>query len=596
MRNVQVSGHVVPGIYNSEYVELNNEDLSAGEMSEILSSMDDLVFLMDKDRNFKRCFQMQSPDLLFPPALFLNKNITEVPFPVQVLSLIQAAFDKAEKDGITQSIEYKLTKDKTEKWYNAKISVIGGSGFTVVVRDITKWKNLIFHFQENEKRYQLLAENTTDLIVLYNTDGTIAYISPAVDQLLGFTAESLTGVNPSFLIHEDDKAYIEAHFKPELFPGDARFIFEYRLRNASGEWLHFRTIRRFIRNEKNEVVHVLACCMDITHRVKYDAALKKSEAHYKLLADNILDLVALHNVNGIFEYVSPSAYTVLGYEPAELVGKNAFDLIHPEDAAGLFEKNNLRTSQGIDSFKEEFRILHKEGHYVYFQTTIKVLRDKANNAQRFLSASRDITNWKQSQFALKESEEKYKGLVENVDNLIMMVDREMKYLFANQTAASFLRVPVEAIAGKRMGSLLHSDTAKCWLEKVQQVFTENVPMRWETSVEVNGATFWLRTGFNPVRNSRGEIYAVLLNAIDITNIKRTERLLEEQNKGLKEIAFLQSHVLRSPLANIQHLISLLDKKSLSEENKLIIDLLQVSATNLDNAVKHIVEKTYMPQQ
>ena len=596
MRDGQMNGQLLPDVYRNQYKKTGQDFISAEAMAEILASMDDLVFLMDKQRNFKRCFQHQSTDLLLPPALFLGKNITEVSFPADVLALMQAAFDKAEAEGATQSIEYKLEHNKTGKWYNARISVMPNTGFTVVVRDITKWKNLIFHFQENEKKYQLLAENTTDIVVLYNTDGRIAYISPAVDHLLGFTAESLTGINPAFLLHEDDKAYIEKHFKPELFPGDAKFVFEYRLRNADGKWLHFHTTRRFIRNENNEVVHVLACCRDITHRVKYDAALKKSEAHYKLLADNILDLVALHDVNGVFEYVSPSAHTVLGYGPAELAGNNAFDLIHPEDAAGLFEKNNLRVSQGIDSFKEEFRIRHKEGHYVYFQTTTRVIRDKDGNAHRFLSASRDITNWKQSQFALKESEEKYKGLVENVDNLIMMVDRDMNYLFANQMAANFLRMPAEAIAGKKMGSLLHSTTAADWLEKVQQVFIDKVPLRWETSIDVNGATYWLRTGFNPVRNSRGEIYAVLLNAVDITNIKRTENLLEEQNKGLKEIAFLQSHVVRSPLANIQHLISLLDKKQLTEENRIIVELLQVSANNLDNAVKHIVEKTYLPEQ
>ena len=318
----------------------------------------------------------------------------------------------------------------------------------------------------------------------------------------------------------------------------------------------------------------------LLRKVRSEEALKKSEAHYRLLADNVLDLIALHDVGGVFEYVSPSSLAVLGYSVEELIGKNAFDLIHPDEAAGLLEKNSNKSRQGIDTFMDEYRIMHKNGYYVYFETTTKIIRDKNNRAQRFLSTSRDITEWKQSQFALKESEEKYRSLVESSDNLIIMVDSNNRYLFANTAAAKFVGTTPENIVGKDLGAISRSVNLQFFIRNIQLSIKEERAISTEEVFVMNGMEFWLRTSFHPIRNPEGKVYAVLLNAVDITNLKKTESLLEEQNKGLREIAFLQSHVLRSPLSNIKHLISLLDTNSLSEENKMIFNLLQVSADNL----------------
>lgn len=450
-----------------------NDDLTAEQAEALIKSMDDIVFVLDAERNFVKCFQPESSNLLQSPALFLGKNLSAVPFPVNVMKQMEEAFDATDETGATHTIDYTLLINEKIKWFSAKISKIAVDdkvdGFIVVVRDITE-------------------------------------------------------------------------------------------------------------------------------KIQFNEALRKSEEHYKMLADHILDLVGLHGVDGVFEYVSPSSFTVLGYTSQELVGKNAFELIHPDESAHLFENNRNKAAEGRDTFIDEFRILHKQGHYVHFETTTKIIRDKENKPVKFLSTSRDITEWKKAQHALMESEEKYRGLVENSDNIIAMIGKDCRYLFVNSQASIFLGVKSENIIGKKLGEILQSGQEITLIENIQKVLAEERTVRSENSLFVAGKQYWVRTSYHPIRNTEGEIHAVLLNAIDISNLKRTESLLAEQNKGLKEIAFLQSHVLRSPLSNIKHLISLLDKKSLSEEHKIIFELLQVSADNLDDAIRQIVEKTYLTEK
>ena len=457
----------------------------------------------------------------------------------------------------------------------------------------TEKKLYEIELRESREKYKLLADNMTDLVALYSPEGILEYISPSISRILGYDAESLIGGDPSPYIYPEDLSVMNKMLQKELDDGTDFFSAEYRLLHADGRWVHFSTNRKLIRNADGEVTHILANCRDITDKIRSEEAIKKSEAHYRMLADNILDLVALHNTNGEFEYVSPSALTVLGYRPEELMGINPFELINREDAANLLPKNRNKAKDGLDTFIDEFRILHKNGHWVYFETTTKIIRDSNNNPVKFLSTSRDITEWKLAQFALMESEEKYRSLIETSDALIAVLDKEGKFLFVNDIRAQFFGIDKNSVKGKTMFDFFDKEVAERFLEQFNTAITQNIKVTYESKVISKGNEYWLRATIQPMKDVKGQVYAGMVNSIDITANKESEKKLRNQNKELREIAFLQSHILRSPLSNIKHLISLVDKDSLSEENKMLVNLLQVSAENLDDVVKQIVEKTYL---
>jgi PAS domain S-box-containing protein len=154
-----------------------------------------------------------------------------------------------------------------------------------------------------------------------------------------------------------------------------------------------------------------------------EAALKKSEEQFRLIAENTTDNIALttFDLKAKYIYVSPSIKPVLGYDPEDLLGKSFFDFIHPEDKKRLFpllkKYVNLKIKKlmtGKEStFSEtiEFRLKNKTGDWRFMQSTLNIV------GKQLLSVARDITESKKAEEAIKESEERFQKLLENVSTV-----------------------------------------------------------------------------------------------------------------------------------------------------------------------------------
>ncbi|MCG2777273.1 MAG: PAS domain S-box protein, partial [Desulfobacterales bacterium] len=159
-------------------------------------------------------------------------------------------------------------------------------------------------------------------------------------------------------------------------------------------------------------------------------ALRESEEQYRLLADNVIDIISRHSLDGTVLYVSPSVSALLGYEPRELIGTNGFNpLIPPDDLPKIQSKiiRLLKEEHSLDPM--EHRMIKKNGNYVWVETASR-LRQNTNNDQPFevISVTRDITDRKKAEEALRESEEKYRILVENAnDAIFVMQDQKVKF-------------------------------------------------------------------------------------------------------------------------------------------------------------------------
>jgi two-component system sensor histidine kinase UhpB len=135
-------------------------------------------------------------------------------------------------------------------------------------------------------------------------------------------------------------------------------------------------------------------------KARAEAALRRSEGQFRLITENTRDLVSLLDLQGRYLYASPSFHKALGYEPAELLGADPCDLVHPDDQAH-FRQAWQEALTHKDQRAAEVRLRHREGSWLIFESIGNCVFDEAGRPQRFVLVSRDITRRKQAEEQLR---------------------------------------------------------------------------------------------------------------------------------------------------------------------------------------------------
>ena len=136
----------------------------------------------------------------------------------------------------------------------------------------------------------------------------------------------------------------------------------------------------------------VASLIDITDRRLADEQLLQREQQYRFIADNSLDIITRLSTDFICLYVSPAITPLLGYSEMELLGKYLLALIHPEDLEQSWNTLDAIVRSGSAQLTLTFRLRHKDGHYSWFESTVRIIRDeKTGRVREYLCISRDIT-------------------------------------------------------------------------------------------------------------------------------------------------------------------------------------------------------------
>ncbi|WP_100332584.1 GGDEF domain-containing protein [Bacillus xiapuensis] len=158
---------------------------------------------------------------------------------------------------------------------------------------------------------------------------------------------------------------------------------------------------------------------DVTKQKSAEAELQKNEQRYRMIVEHSTDFISLHSLQGVYTYVSPIGATLLGYEPEEMIGRNAYDFFHPEDIPHIRSVHQrIHFESGIQTVC--YRIRHKDGHYIWFETKTQNILTAEDG--EIICISRDITHYQQQLQRLEEEKQALKSKV-YVDELTKIYNR-----------------------------------------------------------------------------------------------------------------------------------------------------------------------------
>lgn len=250
---------------------------------------------------------------------------------------------------------------------------------------------------------------------------------------------------------------------------------------------------------------------------------EKSREELMELLESILDIIYEISLEGTILFVSPVVNKIVGYEPEEVIGKNFMDFIYPEDKKWVSE--SIRTV-GTDSNRFlEYRYLTKDNQVKWVRTASKPVY-KNGQLVAIRGTMSDIHDRKLAELKIRESEEKYRSLVDSIDAAIMMVDPGGHFLYLNEIACRPYGKQADELLGLRLQDVVLPSSGSFKIEEdLKKVMETNEGMVIEDEIVIVDQKRWFRVSVQPVRGIDGKPVNILLSVTDITQSIRTEEEL-----------------------------------------------------------------------
>lgn len=274
-----------------------------------------------------------------------------------------------------------------------------GRSFGAVIRDVSERSEAEAKIRTNQER---LREREVQLARAQRVARLGSWEWDVVEDTLTWSDEMcrLYGIEPGCdltfeqyvdLVHPDDRQKAEAAVR-EAFKKRQAFSFDHRIVRAdTGEVRILHGEGEVQTDEGGRVVKMFGTGRDITEMRQAEVELRESERKFRLLAENMSDLILLQDRAGKLLYVSPSSIRILGHEPHELVGRSVFDLIHPLDADQFRTSTFEEMLEGKTYAGSLVRAYTKEGSLIWLEFASKRVVADNEAAEEILTSGRDVT-------------------------------------------------------------------------------------------------------------------------------------------------------------------------------------------------------------
>lgn len=330
-----------------------------------------------------------------------------------------------------------VMRDGSTRWFQRTVRPARddtGAIVAVIIsfRDVQAEVDAERALQEREQQYRLVLENARDVIYLATPDARVAWVSPSITELLGWRPEEIVGTPTIDLVHPDDIAGV---LRARAAAAGGQASVETRFRRADGGWRWMSALGRPVVDATGTVIGRTGSLRDSQAEHEAREALEASEARFRLLAENAADVV-LHGLEDGIAWVSPSARETLGWEPSDLIGRRAEELVHPADRATI--DAGMEALASGRTVEATFRFLLPDGGYRWVSAVARPVLDDARGFVGLTASIRDVT-------ALREARERIEAFNATLEQRVRERTEELEAF--TRALSHDLRSPLRWIDG-----------------------------------------------------------------------------------------------------------------------------------------------------
>jgi PAS domain S-box-containing protein len=428
-----------------------------------------------------------------------------------------------------------------------------------VIRDVTGIRAAEAELRQSDERLRLSNEAAGIGTFTIDPEAGCVHYSPELAAMLGFPQVRTTKLEDALArVHRDDLGRFRLELEGLLEGTEGGKIrTDFRFVRPGGEvrWMSWAGRAHFREGPLGRIPsRVDGACVDITERKQAEEALRKSEERFRGIFEHAGTGIAISDLEGRYLSNNPAFCNMLGYSREELRGLSVSELVHPEDReANLLLRRRL-AAQEIPSYEILNRSIGKDGTPRWLHKHVTLLRDAAGKPLSALALVTDMTDRMRAETALRQSEERFRGIFEHAGTGIAILGMDHKFECCNPTYSAMLGYSEQELREFAFLSHVHPEDRDANAAQCQRLLAEEIPYFEIVNryVRKDGAPIWVDKHISLLRDGAGRPTNILTLATDVTERKRQDDqirlLMREVNHRSKNMLSVVQAIARHTLA------------------------------------------------
>jgi diguanylate cyclase (GGDEF)-like protein/PAS domain S-box-containing protein len=451
-----------------------------------------------------------------PRNKVIGRKVTEV-FPgIREMGLLKI-FQRVWKTGKPEHHPISIYKDQLLMgWRENYVYKLPSGEIVAVYEDATERKQQEQALRESEEKFKRMVMTSQEGIWMTNAKKNIIFANERIAEILGYSVEELLHHKSTDFIFKEDRDDYNLRMNSRTKGVAETYERRTKHKNGSALWTTISTSPLF--NENGGFEGAFAMITDITKRKQQEQALRESEEKFKRMVTTSQEGIWMTNAKKNIIFANERIAEMLGYSVDELLHHKSTDFIFKEDREDYNLRMNSRTKGVAETY--ERRTKHKNGSALWTIISTSPLFNENGEFEGAFAMMSDITKRKKMEVALRDSESKLRSLFASMKDLVIIYNREGRYLNIAITDSQLSNRAANGLLGKTIHEVFPKEDADKWVKHIQTVLETQRTMPIEYSFEIDHHKTWFNASVSPMNKD-----AVIWVARDITDRK----LMEEKS-------------------------------------------------------------------
>lgn len=474
-----------------------------------------------------------------PKEKIIGRHISEILSPEgyeeskpcikKVLSGEKATYNLVvQRDGLPHSLDVAFIPQLDEK------GVV--RSYYTITQDITERKRIEDELRRSEEKSRHLIKYAPTGIYEVDFHGPkFKDVNDVLCQYLGYTREELLSMNPLDLLDDKSKIIFQERIKKKLAGEEIDDSVEYAVKTKAGrEYYVILRMRFTYKDGKPEGAVVIA--HDVTERRRTEEALRCSKERFDFAMEATRDGLWDWDIQSGSVYYSPGYFTMLGYAADEFEPRveSWLGLVHPDDRENALLANQDCIEGRCENFEVEFRMRTRDGDWKWILGRGRAAaRDSLGKAIRLVGTHADITERKQAEQALKESNQRFRDAIDNFPNVFVIYDADRRIQFVNSKGLDIMGLLEQDMIGRKDEEIFPPEMINSYLPALKRAVEIKMPQTIERTRTASMGGQVVIIDIIPLLDESGSIRRILGLSHDITERKRMEEDLRKARDELE---------------------------------------------------------------